>query len=152
MRAIIAAAVVVAIGAGIYFVFIKDSAPYATYKAFSTALANGDQQEALRYADAPEALGGVDENRGQTAGGMPVDALVGISYSTESETKNPDGSVTVTALQSVRFDPPGASSAMGAMTAKYRQTAILHKSEKRWLVSSVQSELVEVRNWKGEKQ
>jgi hypothetical protein len=152
MKAIVILLALGAIGAGIYLLFIKDSAPYATYKEFSTAIANGSRDEALQLADGPDVLGGPEEIRGQTAGGMPVDALDAIRYSRESETKNADGTVTVQAIQSVHFDPPGATSAMGAMTAKYRQTATLHKSDGKWLVSSIDSELLEVRNWKGEKQ
>ena len=120
MKSFIVLLALAAIAAGIYFTFIKDSGPYASYKTSATALANGDRGRALQYADGPQVLGGPEENRGQTAGGMPVDALVGIGYSRESETKNSDGTVTVKAIQSVRFDPPGATSAMGAMTAKYR--------------------------------
>ncbi len=152
MKALVACLVIAAVAAGIYFLYIKDSAPYVTYKMFATALANGERDRALQYADGPEVLGGPEEIRGQTAGGMPVDALIGIGYSRESETKDSNGIVTVKAIQSVRFDPPGATSAMGAMTARYRQTATLHKAVDRWLVSSMKSELVETRNWKGEKQ
>ena len=152
MKAIIVLLVLVAAAAGIYFFFIADSPPYIAYKNFATAVASGDKNRALQYSVGPEVLGGPEEIRGQTAGGMPVDALVGIHYTRESETKNSDGTVSVIAVQSVRFDPPGVTSAMGAMTAKYRQTAVLHKSGDRWLVSSLKSDFVEMRNWKGEKQ
>ena len=152
MKGVIVLLVLFAAAAGIYFFFIRDSAPYVAYKTFATALASGDRNRALQNADGPEVLGGPEELRGQTAGGMTVDALVGISYAHESERKNSYGTVTVVAMQSVRFDPPGATSAMGAMTAKYRQTAILHKSGGRWLVQSFKDDFVEMRNWKGEKQ
>lgn len=106
MKAIITLLVLGVIGAGVYFFFIKDSAPYIAYKEFSTALANGNTEEALQFADGPEVLGGPEQNRGQTAGGMPVDALDAVRYIRESETKNSDGTVTVQAIQSVHFDPP----------------------------------------------
>lgn len=143
---------VVAAAAGIYFFFIADSAAYSTYKKFSDALAHGWREEALQYADSEDVLGGSEENRGQSAGGMPVDALTGIKYSLESETTNADESVTVTVIQSVSFDPPGATSAMGAMTSKYRQTADLKQTTDGWRVVSFNSEFLETRNWKGEKE
>jgi hypothetical protein len=152
MKALVALLILAAIGAGVYYFFIADSAAYVSFQKFSTAVARGDREEALRYAKTPEVLGGEDQNRGQNTGGMPVDALMGIRYSRESEKKNPDGTVTIVALQSVHFDPPGTTSAMGAMISKYRQTATLEKSSGKWVVTSLDSEFVETRNWKGEKQ
>jgi hypothetical protein len=152
MKSILVLLALIAVVAGIYFFFITDSAPYLAYKNFASALANGNKNQALQYADGPDVLGGPEEIRGQTAGGIPVDALVGVSFARESETKNSDGTVTVVGVESVRFDPPGTTSAMGALTAKYRQTAVLHKSGGRWLVQSFKDEFVEMRNWKGEKQ
>ena len=152
MRALVGALILAAIGAGIYFFFIRDSAAYATYQKFATAVARGDHDEALRYAKTPDVLGGEEQNRGQNTGGMPVDALMAIRYSRESEKKNPDGTVTVVAMQSVHFDPPGTTSAMGALISKYRQTATLEKSSGKWVVTALDSEFVETRNWKGEKQ
>lgn len=152
MKAIVFLLVVAGIVGAIYLVFIKDSAPYSTYKMFATAVAQGQSEEARRYTDASELTDSSDENRRQTAGGMPVEALDAVRYSHESETKNPDGTVTIQAIQTVRFDPPGATSAMGAMSAKYRQTAVLRKSGDQWKVTSIKSEFLEMLNWKGEKQ
>jgi len=151
MRAIAVLLIIAAIGAGIYYFFLTESPAYIAYKDFATALARGDRNRALTYASSPDVLGGPEQNRGQFAGGMAVDALVDIQYNRESQTKNPDGSITVVALQSVRFDPVGVTSAMGAVTSKYRQTATLTKSSSGWVVTSFQSDLVESRNWKGEK-
>lgn len=152
MKTAIFLVTVVAAAAAGYFFFMADSPVYSTYKTFATAVAYGHREEALQFADSEEVLGGPEENRGQNTGGMPVEALTGISYALESETKNSDGTVTVQAIQSVRFDPPGATSAMGAMASKYRQTATLQKTNDRWLVTSLESEFLETRNWKGEKE
>ncbi len=152
MKTMFFLAIIVAAAAAGYFFFIADSPVYSTYKKFATAVAYGHREEALEDADSEDVLGGPEENRGQNTGGMPVEALTGISYTRESEAKNSDGTVTVQAIQSVRFDPPGATSAMGAMTSKYRQTATLQKAGDRWLVTSFDSELLETRNWKGEKE
>ena len=152
MKALVGLIILVAIGAGVYYFFIADSPAYIAYKNFATAVARGDRDEALRYAESPDVIGGEDQNRGQNTGGMPVAALMGIHYKRESQKKNSDGTLTIVALQSVHFDPPGATSAMGAMISKYRQTATLTKSSDKWVVSSLQSEFVETRNWKGELQ
>lgn len=152
MRAILFLLILGAIGAGIYYFFIADSEAYKTYQEFATALGNGDRTSAQKYAEDDSVLGGPEQNRRQNTGGMPVDAFMGYTYTSESETKNEDGSVTIVALQSVRFDPPGVTSAMGGMISKYRQTATLSKSSGKWLVTSFDSNFVETRNWKGEVQ
>jgi hypothetical protein len=152
MKAIIFLLVIAAVGFGIYHFLIADSPAYSTYKKFADAVARGNKEEALLYASGPEILGGPEQNRYQTAGGMPVAAETGIRYTHESETKTSDGSVTIQAMQSVHFDPPGATSAMGALIAKYRQTVTLSKSSGKWMVTSFKEEFVEMRNWKGEKQ
>ena len=152
MKAIIFLLIIAAVGFGIYYFFIADSPAYSTYKNFANAVARGDKEEALLFAQGPEIIRGPEQNRYQTAGGMPVAAETGIRYTHESETKNADGSVTIQAMQSVHFDPPGATSAMGAMIAKYRQTATLSKSSGKWIVTSFKEDFVEMRNWKGEKQ
>ena len=138
--------------AGIYFYFIKDSEAYVTFKKFSIARAYGRREEAMKYADNESLIGGPEEIRAQWAGGMPVDALTAILYHLESQKENGDGGVTLSVIQAVRFDPPGATSAMGAMISKYRQTADLKKTAAGWRVVSFNSEFVENRNWKGEKE
>jgi len=152
MKAAVLFLTIVAVGAGIYFFFIADSPAYKAYKSFSSALAYGDTEAAGEFTENTELLNGTDQNRYKSAGGMPVDALTGIGYKLESETKNPDGTVTVQAIQSVRFDPPGATSAMGAMISRYRQSVTMSKSADHWLVTSFQNEFLETRNWKGEKE
>jgi len=152
MKTIVFLIILAAIGFGIYHFFIADSPAYIAYKHFANAVARGDKNEALLYASGEEILGGPEQNRYQTAGGMPVDAETGIGYKRESEKKNSDGTVTIQAMQSVHFDPPGTTSAMGAMIAKYRQTATLSKTSGKWIVTSFKDEFVELRNWKGEKQ
>src|SRR5215471_15103219 len=113
MRAIVFLLILAAIGAGIYYFFIADSDAYKTYRSFATALGNGDRTGAQAYAENDSVLGGSEQNRRVTSGGMPVDAFMGYTFTRESETKNPDGTVTIVALESVRFDPPGITSAMG---------------------------------------
>jgi hypothetical protein len=152
MRAIAFLLILAAIGAGIYYFFIADSEAYKTYENFATALGNGDRTIAQTYAESDSVLGGAEQNRRVNSGGMPVDAFMGYTFARESETKNPDGTVTIVALESVRFDPPGVTSAMGGMISKYRQTATLSKGSGKWLVTSFSSDFVETRNWKGELQ
>jgi len=152
MRIIAFLLILAAIGAGIYYFFIADSEAYTTYQKFATALGNGDRTTAQTYVEDDAVLGGSDQNRRVNSGGMPVDAFMGYTYARESETKNADGSVTIVALQSVRFDPPGVTSAAGGMISKYRQTATLSKASGKWIVTSFESNFVETRNWKGELQ
>jgi len=138
--------------AGVYFYFIKDSEAYVTFKKFSIARAYGRREEAMKYTDNNALLGGPEENRARWAGGMPVDALTAIHYHLESQNENADGGVTLSVTQAVRFDPPGATSSMGAIISKYHQTADLKKTAAGWRVTSFKSELIENRNWKGEKE
>lgn len=151
MKAVATLLVIAGLIAGIYFVFVAESPAYVTYKKFATALAYGRHDEALQYADSEETLG-EDQNRKLSAGGLPVDALTDVSFARESESKDSDGNVTVQAIESVRFDPPGQTSAMGSMTSKYRQTATLGKTSDGWRVISFESTFLETRNWKGEKE
>src|SRR6476619_5188482 len=109
------------VGAGVSYFYISESPAYVTYKKFSTAMLRGKREDALKLASGPDVLSGQDEDRTQTIGYMPAEALTSIHYALESESKNADGSVRVQAILTVRFDPPGATSAMGAMTSKFRQ-------------------------------
>lgn len=152
MKIVIVLVVLGLIGTGVYFLFIADSAAYTTYKQFSTALTRGDREEALKYAVDEDVLSGQGEDKTKTIGNTPAEARTGIRFAHESETRNPDGTVTIQATLSVSFDPPGVTSAMGAMTSKFRQTANLQKTDDGWRVASFEDEYLETRNWKGEKQ
>jgi hypothetical protein len=146
MKGVIVILSAVAILAGIYFLFIADSGAVKVYKQFATACAKGDREQALQFAESEDVLGGDVKDNKRFIGGVPAEALHGISIKIESETKNDDGSVSIQAIQQIYFDPPGATSAIGgAMTSIFRQTADLTKTASGWKITAFENELVETK-------
>src|SRR5262245_16865653 len=122
MKGVVVLIVLALAGALVYYLFIADSAAYETYKKFSTALTRGNKDEALKLATGDDVLSGQEEDKTQSIGSVPAEARTGMGFTLESETKNPDDTETIQAVLTIRWDPPGATSAMGAMVSKFRQT------------------------------
>jgi hypothetical protein len=66
-------------------------------------------------------------------------------YNVESEDKASDGTVTLHAIQTVLFNPPGVESALRpAMYAKLRQTVQLKKRDGEWKITSFENKFQEM--------
>jgi hypothetical protein len=109
---------------------------YKTYERFAETWVHEDQTAAARYADAATVRHAFEERalRG-TEGGATMEALRGTSYKLESKSRSHGGDVELRVMQSVFFDPPGMTSAIGgAMVARFRDTATVRKTPDGWKV------------------
>lgn len=109
---------------------------YGAYEGFAEAWVHEDRsagrkygtEEAVRHAFEDRSL------RGTPGGGM-MEAFRGTRYSVESKTRSPGGDVELTVKQTVFFDPPGVTSAIGgAMFAHFRDVATVRRTAGEWRV------------------
>ena len=109
---------------------------YKTYERFADTWVREDKKAAARYGDAATVRHAFEERalRG-TEGGATMEAFRGTSYSLESKSRSNGGDVELRVMQSVFFDPPGTTSAIGgAMVAHFRDTATVRKTPDGWKV------------------
>ena len=109
---------------------------YKTYERFAETWAREDKTAAAQDADAATVRHAFEQRalRG-TEGGATMEAFRGTRYSLESRMRSPGGDVELRVMQSVFFDPPGTTSAIGgAMVAHFRHTATVHKTPDGWKV------------------
>jgi hypothetical protein len=106
------------------------------YEKFAEAWVHGDKTEAARYGDAETVRHALDDRSlRETEGGATMEAFRGERYSVESKTRSPGGDVELQIRQSIFFDPPGTTSAIGgAMVAHFRHRATVRKTSDGWKV------------------
>jgi len=122
--------------------YTKSYAPITLYKQFAeeilkrhydvaAAMTDGLTQSDLEKAGTQEKIG---------AGPAMFQTLFPSRFDMESQSAEPDGSVTLNAMQTVLFNPPGVESAMrAAMYAKMHQKVTMHQSGGAWKITSFEN-------------
>jgi hypothetical protein len=109
--------------------------PVRTFRRFAEAWAKEDTPAAAALTDGEAAKKTVESRILRGVVHDPMEALHGSRLEIESRTGQPDGAVEITALQSVAFDPPGITSAIGgAAVAEVRHVARLRRTAAGWRV------------------
>jgi hypothetical protein len=99
-------------------------------------MTDGLTQQQLARSGSQERIG---------AGPAMFQTLFPSRFKIESEEKSADGTVTLRAVQTVLFNPPGVESALRpAMYAKLRQTMRLKKRDGAWKITSFENKLESV--------
>lgn len=141
--------VLLLLAAGAYFGWrqLSGAAPAKAFDKFADAWARGRTDEAMRYADG-EAVKKTLERKNFVQIICPpwqVEAWHGFSTSVNSSSKNADGDLELDVEQTVAFDPPGVTSAMGgAAVGKFHHVATLRKTPDGWKVVAFKPECVSV--------
>jgi hypothetical protein len=131
--------VVAAVLAGAAFFayrFYERLAVIHCYENFADAWAREAREEALRLTEGEAARQAV-EKRGirSLIDAWGVERIHGTSYSEESTERGNDGAIAVKARQTIAFDPPGITSALGgAMWMTFHHSARLRRTEDGWRV------------------
>ena len=130
MKRFLAAVAIVAVAG--FFTWRMHDAPVQAYKSFAEELVHHRFDRAAAMADglSADALsrsGGVDPAMMQT--------LFPSHFDVQSRESASDGTLTLHAVQTVLFNPPGVESAVRpAMYAKLNQTVSLRKSGGAWKI------------------
>jgi hypothetical protein len=132
-----------ALGWYAYGKYFRDSEPVGAYKEFALAWANGRADQAKELTAGPSADRALVEKSLYNLMGVPVNHVHGIAFAIESE--RPRGnSVVITAVQTLAYDPPGATSALGGTAkANVRQTVEMTQTVDGWKVISFEPVLMD---------
>jgi hypothetical protein len=143
------AAVVILIMGGAFLAYrhFGSGGPAKRYQEFAEKILKRDYDAAARMSDGLSeqqlATLGTQERIG--AGPAMFQTLFPSRYNVESEEKASDGTVTLHAIQTVLFNPPGVESAMRpAMYAKMRQIVQLKKRDGEWKITSFENKFQEM--------
>ena len=116
------------------------------YEKFAHAWTRGDTQSALQYGEKDAVEDAIQKQnlRGMRSGSI-MEAFHGESYEIESRTTQPDGSVQLEVKQTIRFDPPGATTGVGgAMWTTIHHSANLRRSPQGWKVSAFKAQYLDM--------
>jgi len=122
------------------------SRAYAAYEGFAEAWAREDRVAAEKFAAGPDVVKHAFDERALRGnrGGAAMEAFRGTSYTVESRKADGDD-MRLTVVQTIRFDPPGATTGIGgAMWARYRDEATVRKSQGGWRVSAFEPTFVDM--------
>ena len=120
-------------------------APDRAYKAFAEEWAKGRTDLALALAEGDRVRKALEEKALSRVVGVGMDARHGIVTGVESKTAGADGTVELHGRQSVWFDPPGVSSALGgAMVATFTHDVTLKETPSGWKVVAFDAKRVSV--------
>ena len=105
------------------------------YEKFADAWTHDDRAAALKYAE-PDA---VEDALGRALTGMPSGSILesfrGTRYEIETKTRLPGGDIRLEVKQTIFFDPPGATTAIGgAMLTHIHHSATLRQTAGGWKV------------------
>jgi hypothetical protein len=143
------AAVVILIMGGAFLAYrhFGSPGPAKRYREFAEEILKRNYAAAARMSDGLSeqqlATTGTQEHIG--AGPAMFQTLFPSRYNIESEDQASDGTVTLHAIQTVLFNPPGVESALRpAMFAKLRQTVQLKKRDGEWKITSFENKFQEM--------
>lgn len=111
---------------------------YRAYEGFAEAWVRGDKAEAGKYGEAAAVRHALEERslRG-TPGGSIIEAFRGTRYSVDSRSRTADGDVELEVKQTIHFDPPGTTTAIGgAMYIHFHHAATVRRTPDGWRVVS----------------
>jgi len=136
LKRIVVLLLLAGVGYTVYRVLAR-AGPVRAYEKFADAWARGDDDIALRHTEGEPMRRTL---RSHSIRGLlfpPMDAFHGASYTIESVTSSPGGGRVIAAKQTVYYDPPGITSAVGgAMFAVFQHTATLHRASDGWKVAA----------------
>jgi hypothetical protein len=138
MKRFVTIAVVVAIAFLGYRYYNRSYAPIKHYEQFAEEILHRRYDAAADLSDgiSAKALAGQGSQE-RIGGGPPMFQTVFPSrFAIQSSEVDSDGIVTLHAVQTVRFNPPGVESGRPAMYAKLNQIVALRKTAAGWKVTS----------------
>ena len=111
---------------------------YKTYERFAEAWTRGDRADALKYGTESAVTHALERrNLRGTRSGAIMEAFRGTTYSLKSRSRSPQGDVWLEVHETIFFDPPGATTAIGgAMWTRFRHDATVTKTSEGWRVTS----------------
>jgi hypothetical protein len=119
---------------------------YRTYQRFAEAWVHGDRAEALKYGT-EEAVTHPLERRNLrgTRSGVIMEAFRGTSYAVQSKDRSPDGGFELEVHQTIFFDTPGVTTAIGgAMWTRFRHDATVKHTEDGWRVTAFDAAYIDM--------
>jgi hypothetical protein len=122
------------------------SRAYAAYEGFAEAWAKEDRVQAEKFAAGKDVVEHAFDDRALRGnrGGAAMEAFRGTQYTVESRTREGD-EMRLVVVQTIRFDPPGATTGIGgAMWARYRDEATVKKTPDGWRVASFEPTFVDM--------
>jgi hypothetical protein len=122
------------------------SRAYAAYEGFAEAWAKEDRVQAEKFATGKDVVEHAFDDRALRGnrGGAAMEAFRGTQYTVESRTREGD-EMRLVVVQTIRFDPPGATTGIGgAMWARYRDEATVKKTPDGWRVASFEPTFVDM--------
>jgi len=143
------AAVVILIMGGVFLAYrnLGSHGPAKRYQEFAEKILKRDYDGASQMSDGLSAqqLATMGSQERIGAGPAMFQTLFPSRYNVESEEKASDGTVTLHAIQTVLFNPPGVESAIRpAMYAKLRQIVQLKKRDGEWKITSFENKFQEM--------
>jgi hypothetical protein len=143
LKRIVVLLLLAGVGYTVYRVLAR-AGPVRAYEKFADAWARGDDEIALRHAEGDAMRRTL---RSHSIRGLlfhPMEAFHGTRYAIDSVTSSPEGDVVIAAKQTIGFDPPGVTSAVGgAMFAVFRHQATLHKTSEGWKITAFEPTFLE---------
>jgi hypothetical protein len=117
------------------------------YEQLADAWARGRTDEALQYSEGDEVRRSLERHpMTSLVDARMIEALHGIRSTVESSTLRADGQVAIEAKQTIAFDPPGATSAIGgALIMFFHHSARLRKTDDGWKVVAFEPTFIEMR-------
>ena len=106
------------------------------YEQFAEAWTHGDKAEAMKHGESDAVNRALDKQalRGMPSGSI-MEAFRGTRYNIESRTRSPGGDLLLEVKQTIFFDPPGTTSAIGgAMLTHIHHSATLRNTADGWKV------------------
>jgi len=116
------------------------------YEEFAEAWTHGDAKRAGELAEAGAAERALEKRslRGLPNGPI-MEAFRGTRYAIESESRNAAGDMEIEATQTILFDPPGITTALGgAMYTHVHHSATLRHSSGGWKVIAFETKVIDI--------
>ena len=120
-----------------------------TYERFAESVLRGQDGEAKKLVQGDAGQRDLDKHVREVGDERRTSQLVGSGYRIEAE-RLEGGRIIVEAKQVVRWDPPGTTSAMGAVRITHQQRAVLEKTAAGFRVAAFEDTIVDKRDWKGQ--
>jgi hypothetical protein len=140
-------AVLVLVGAGfVAYRYVVRAQQVTCYEKFADAWARGRTDEALRYAEGEGVHRSLERHPlTSLVDARMIEAWRGVGYTIESSSKGEDGGTAIEAKQTIAFDPPGATTAMGgAMLMSFHHSVRLRKTGEGWRVVAFEPAFLEM--------
>ena len=136
-------------GYAAYLEFFKKSEAVVTYQKFAEAVLHGQADAARGLAQGDAALAQVEKAMSDTGAARRMSQLMGSRYAILDEASSA-GRRTIHAEQVVAWDPPGTTSAMGAVRVHHDHKVVVEKTAQGWKVVSFEDTVTGARDWKGQ--